>query len=197
MTLTRKIAVGFGIILLAWLACHWWNWRPNLDDYVESEAVDSLELTLDGVPFPDQIHRDHVYVVNLRFRPLGRFRGMKERDLADKIQDIHFDAYHNQKVDTTGLSRVYARGEGPELTLSVIRDGKPINVTPLPPQKGEDFLQYAGLFQASRFQHYAKSTEPLEYVIWIFPPNAPDLVPGEKYEISERIIFRKQFRLID
>ncbi len=53
------------------------------------------------------------------------------------------------------------------------------------------------LFQASRFQYYAKSTEPLEYVIWIFPPNAPDLVPGEKYEISERIIFRKQFRLID
>ncbi len=37
---------------LAGLAYHWWNWRPNLDDYAEPEAVEALELTLDGVPFP-------------------------------------------------------------------------------------------------------------------------------------------------
>ncbi len=197
MNSAYRISIVVMLLVVVVGSYRWWFQEVNLANLEDYDALEQIELLLDGKPFPEQIQRSHPYVVSLRIRLLGGFRDISDRNIAAVISDSDLDGFNSNTFDGQEFFQQYSDKKFNQTKLEVTRNGKTINVTPSPPQKQDNFQQFCGLFLAESWSFYSKSTEELEYVIWVTPLNSQESQTYDQHTTPNRIIFRKRFRLVD
>ena len=194
---TRSKCVMGTAIALTIIGVSWSYFSPGLSQFEDPGAVESFELLLDGEPFPDELVREHAYVVRLRFRPSSRLPDILNCDVMGMIVDPDLIASNTKELDGHEFYFQPPKGEKSTAHIEAMRDGKIVSVTPDPPSKGDDFLQLCGLIHPTSFRHYSDSTQQLEYLLWILHKGTPGAEGRKSGGVVQRIIYRKKFKIVD
>lgn len=144
----------------------WWIWPRNVAKDLETSYVDDLSVLADGKPLPDVIRTGDAVPVVLRFRvPPGR---------EDEAYIPYFMIVGPQGYDRGGqpdaieaFPQSRAR-DAPGASLTVVRDGRVVDLTPKLPPEGDTHQQFCALIEPSLLRINGSASGPLELHLWLY-----------------------------
>jgi hypothetical protein len=156
-------------------------WPRNVAKDLEATYVEDLSVLTDGKPLPDVIRTGDAIPVVLRFRiPAAR---------EDEAYIPYFMIVGPKGYDRGGqpdaieaFPQSRAR-DAPGTSLTVVRNGRVVDLTPKLPPEGDTHQQFCALIEPSLFRMNGSASGPLELHLWLYrkstTPNAVKRFAGE------------------
>jgi hypothetical protein len=190
MARRRQILVTAAVVVAAGAvsAYVWRSWPRNVADDLQQAYVTELTVTTDGKPLPETIRTGESHVILVRFRlPAER----RDESHVALFMVVGPEGYGGNPDVIEAFVQSGARN-APRTRLTIVRDGREVDVTPKPPADGDPVQQYCALLNPAFFTRNNAASGQRELHLWLYPrntaPDSPTSIGGEG-----RLIFMHRF----